>query len=682
MAEAKFTVKWATDIRELRKGFAEFDKFEKRHYKSRDTFRKKEAAHHKEDLKRNKDLFGYREKQLKKEETLYKRQYAIQQRMFREQDTSVKKVSRAVDHERRKQETHDKRKGGGRGTMRSLVSGAGGFLAGGIAGLLMGAAFRGYENYVGVQKQLSGGVGRGTGNLLRNAQGAGRGGNLGYNVEERAGMEPLMARQTGVGGAKGIRSLMAGSRASGMDAGEVGDIFGALREGGTQFSGTGTTMGPGGKEKMTVFSGRGKQEFKNILSAGMASGLEKGRLPEFAQGVATFVRQQSQMSGGTVTGGGFAQLAAALGKNGGAALQGNRGMAALQRFDSALKGPGGGEEGAGFVQRAMGFGQAGSGVGYFGAERQREKGLEDPENFNKIMKQAKLETGGDKDEMSNYLRESGFASSMSMGDKLQDVFNKGGSSKDQQDAVAKIQKESLSLEEQAQKSMTEANTKLGEIAKKFDKSVGIGERSADAMEAAEKLQQQLVELVFDSLAFWKDLFNSARKTTMGKALFGDAEAPEKRLQDARKEQAAALGGSPTERSRRLAAANFKSANASMDMGDENGYAGNRAATLRGKYLSQVAPNRKASPAELSASMKVARGAAGGESEYRSKDYADKYIKLMAQQKPEDIAGGKFSQKLLDAMDKLVRETKANRPHRDVGATYHPGPTARADATGR
>jgi hypothetical protein len=499
MAEAKFTVKWTSDIRELRKSFAEFDKLEKRQHKGRDAFRKKEEKAHKDEVKRTKELFGYREKQLKKEATHYQKVHQTQQRIFKEQDRAFTTSGRTADHERRKQKAHDREKEGffkrqfgtpGKG-VRGFLSGAAGFAAGGLIGILMGAAFKGYENFNAVHKQLGGGIGLGTGNLLRNASRSGRGGNLGFNIGERAAIEPGMARATGFGGSEGIRQSMVAQRATGMEAGEVAEAFGAIR------SGAGATAGKPGQ--VLTQQRKFMQQFADIQAAATASKLPKALRPEFIHGVSEFVQQQAQRLGGAISGGGFAQLAAAVSRLGGAGLQGGRGMGLMQQFSSAMGQQGGGEE-ASFFQRAMGFGRAGSNTHFGQAERMREQGLTDPKNFERVMKQALAETGGDREQASEYLRGVGATNTLSQGDELIKAFDAANGDMTQAMAkVAEIQEKNAPLEKQAADAMKEANTRLELMAHKFDESISIGAKSANLLDLMEKKQMEFVKFIFEKV---------------------------------------------------------------------------------------------------------------------------------------------------------------------------------------
>jgi hypothetical protein len=543
LAEATFKIKWTTDLRELRKGFAEFDKLQKKDFKGRETVRKKEEKHQLAETKRTKELFKLRETHFKKQDSFLKKQLDFQQKSFRVQDTQFRKTEERSRKDKRKQDKddkHDKHKGPG--SLRTLATTGALFAGAGLMAMIMSAAQRGYESFNQVHRTLGRGIGLGGGNLFRNASRAGSGGpggNLGFNIEERAGMEPGMARAAGFGGPGAIRSMMTAQRL-GMDEGQAGDLFGAIRT-------SGSVAGSAQGQQKKV-----QKEFADIQATSIASKLPKALRPEFMGGVAQLMHQQQAM-GNEVSGGGIGKLLAFMNRSGTAAFQGSRGTEALGRLDQSIKNPGGGEEGMALIQRAMGFGKAG-GVGFLKSERMREEGvLGDPENFNRVMKQVKSETGGNKDEASYMLKQLGAVPSMNIGDKLQDLHNQGFDPKKLGEELEKIKKEAGSPEQQAADNMKEANTRLQYMAGKFDKSVHIGEVSAKTLDAIEDIQTEFVTFLFkyipkliDDIKYlvtaFKEFVNDLkvgingiiRAVTFDKKykLFGDVQMPEEKQKDA------------------------------------------------------------------------------------------------------------------------------------------------------
>jgi hypothetical protein len=492
VAEAKFQIVWTSDLRELKKSFAEVDKLTKKYDKGRDLFRKKEDRAHKDEMKRTKELFKFRENAHKSEEKYIKQQLQAHSQLQKVQSRMHQSTSAAQDRARKKDKEHirdvDKAiKGSSLGKLAGFGKAAAGLGLGGLAGILIGATFRGYETHLGVQKALGGSIGLGfKGGIEGNASRA-RGGAFGYNIGEVAGMQPMAARATGIAGPSTTRAMMAASRATGMEGGEVGDIFGAIKQGGTSFAPT---------KKKGIFS-LGVKEFEKMQASATFSGLEKARFPEFAQSMAQLIRSASSTAAGVVTGGSFAGLAALFGKLGGEGFRGSRGMEKLATFDQGVKRPGGGPEGDALIKQALGFGNPGSGVGFMAAERRQEKGLRDPNTFRDVMAYVQRMTGGNQDESSYTLKSAGLSNSMENGDVLQKIYQESLKGVDIQKALEEEMRKNKPIEEQALDAMKEAGTSLAEMAHKFDFSAAIGATVAPAMEKLESLQMELVTAIFD-----------------------------------------------------------------------------------------------------------------------------------------------------------------------------------------
>lgn len=498
--EAKFTVKWASDVKDLRKSFAEVESFQKKEHKTRTVVKKTEDKAHNDALKRVKVEAAAKTRAAKQEENEKRRlveqhtklQLRSQQKVESEQLKSKKKLERDSTDAFKKKEHHKQTKFD---KASSFAKGAAGFAIGGAVGMIIGAAVKGYQSLLGVQSHLGGSIGIGyKGSILGNARRSG-GAQYGYNAGDVAGMMPSVARSTGAASPDVLRKFMATTRATGMDGGEVGEVFGAIRQAGTSFAPQ-TRTGEGGKKQ--VFN-LGVQEFQKIQSAAMYSGLEKSRFGEFASGISQLLKSGASMAGGAIDSAGYSKIAAMFGKLGGEGFRGRRGMERLSQFDQALMHPGGGDN-ANMALMEQGFGTPGSGVGFWKAQRQREQGLRDPANFSRVMEFANKYSGGDSNERAGYLQNRGFASSLEQADKLQEIFEKYSQDKDSLDtALKEFTDNNKSVEEQARDAMKESATMLGEMARKFDHSIEIGEKSVKTMLAIEHMQEKFVDFMFNTL---------------------------------------------------------------------------------------------------------------------------------------------------------------------------------------
>lgn len=178
---------------------------------------------------------------------------------------------------------------------------------------------------------------------------------LGYSPEETLQAVRQFSRATG-SGADSERGMTA-ARVLGLDTGEVSGLFGEMRR------------GAGG------FGDKGFKDFQKIMQAAVKGGVDASTLPEYLEGVKSFVQGAGGVSGGSVSGLPMAQILSLFGQSGIAGLQGARGAAIANKFDAAIKGPGGGEEGRAFILNTLGFGKAGGGASYYEATKQQELGL-------------------------------------------------------------------------------------------------------------------------------------------------------------------------------------------------------------------------------------------------------------------------------------------------------------------
>lgn len=198
-----------------------------------------------------------------------------------------------------------------------------------------------------------------------------------YTAEETTRQAAGVARRTG-----SIRDVSFAQKVSragvGMNVESAAGQMGGMRQAG--FSGFGQ-------------GGSGRKEFQRMISMGMESGLEAGRMPEFAEGINALVSKQAGAAAGDVSNQGLTALMAKFGQSGLSGFQGARGAAVAQKLDQAIRKPGAGAEGESFMMRAQGFGVQGGNTSYMDARRQMQKGISDPKNLVRMISQAQAEYG-------------------------------------------------------------------------------------------------------------------------------------------------------------------------------------------------------------------------------------------------------------------------------------------------
>jgi len=273
-----------------------------------------------------------------------------------------KKAEDHINREKKKQEQELKRSreskqlfrggGGGLGSAAGMVGGAALTALAALVSMPFQAITSQYDSYQGYAKNLAnvsgyagGGATADSMKMLRNIPAR----KLGYTPEEAINATALTARATG--SADGAGSTMAVSRLLGTDMNQTAGMFGTIRQGGT----TGFSEGGAGYKQLT-----------RAIAAGMVSGIEKSRMPEFLEGVMTMTQQGASRAGGTVTTGPYAQLLATLGRSGQAGLQGARGAAVGSALEQGFRNPGGGDEGQLRAMAAMGYG---NGASYYQARK-------------------------------------------------------------------------------------------------------------------------------------------------------------------------------------------------------------------------------------------------------------------------------------------------------------------------
>lgn len=448
------------------------------------------------------------------------------------------------------------------GALGAAVGGAG--LLG--LGFLISSARSGYERYLEYGRALGQTAGLAPGRQIRQGIRGAMGSRLGFSMTDTAAMVPAMARATGE---VGPREMQQAQRSTGMETGEVADIFGTLRRAGFTFTGAGR-----GRQSA------GGNEFKKLLAAGTASGLEKARFPEFAQGVKQIVDQQRGLFTGVVNVGDIAKQLAAWGRTGRPGMQGAAGANLFQQVTNAIRQPGGGEFGESFMLQAMGFGKPGGRTDFYAAEKRRESAGRDPGVVMDVMKEFRAQFGRG-EEAALAMREA-LGVSLEQAETLMQIYDSTEDAKAKQDQIAQIMKEAAPLEKQSLEAMKDVGHTVQRIATLTDRGIGIGAKVAPLIEKLEDWQ-------YEALQFLMQIAQDVRSiTTFIKDKFGDSDKEAQRATTSlAKKFAEPLSLDPMERRKQIAERRRLEQQASTAMGEESAF-GTAVRAVKGAFGKQGA----------------------------------------------------------------------------------------------
>lgn len=296
---------------------------------------------------------------------------------------------------------------------------------------------------------------------------------LGFGPIEAAQQAAPIARATGVMGGRALKTGLATQRATTMGAGEVAQFMGLLTQAGSGF-------GRGGG---------GKKQLEKVIAAGMETGLERARLPEFFSGVSALTQRMAAATAGKVDVEGITRSLAMMGSTGAPGLKGARGAAVAQTIDRAIRQPGGGEAGEAFMLQAYGFGKPGGDATYYEAMQRREKGLSDPENLRDVVAEAQRRYGG-KEERALAMKKLLKIDTL-IWEELEKAVDTGDKEK-----IDKVLKKTQSVDKQALAEMQEFGDTTRHMADLQNRSVGIGESIEDSVK---RLEEVINEFVINAL---------------------------------------------------------------------------------------------------------------------------------------------------------------------------------------
>jgi hypothetical protein len=491
---------------------------------------------------------------------LIKRGERQKQEAFKKTKETIDAQGKAVDDQRKKAAKEGRLGGvkrfaggmlGGMGlgmlAQRPTAAGVGGMLgripsraAGAVAGFMGTGLSAAYQQYMQYGMAIGGLVGLGDRGQyrggLRAAGGVG-GAGLGYGPTATAQQARAVGRATGNIGA--VYRAQQVARATGMGVEEAGGYMGMIRQAGFGFGGR--VRGPGGST--TQVGREGTRAMTKMIEAGMVSGIERARLPEFLQGVSSIAQQV----GGTVTGrtnvAGISQFMATLGRTGLPGFQGARGAAVAGQLNQAIQRPGGGEAGQAMVLQALGFGKPGGQRTYYEALKLQQKGMQRPETITELFRETYRQLGvegaggtpGVQQEANIALSEM-TGLSLDQVEQLGEVMNSSKSMDEKMAEVKEIMEEAKPIEEQALEQMTKGfGGVVKHVAGVEAEMVYLGGKVAPAFMSIQKLQLQglkiLVDLLKDIIGVLKEIWFEI-KLLVGReygVFKGDLSATEKLL---------------------------------------------------------------------------------------------------------------------------------------------------------
>lgn len=328
---------------------------------------------------------------------------------------------------------------------------------GGVAGFAMTGLSNAYQSYLQYGQAVGGLVGLGRPGQMKagraGAHGA-SGARLGYSMIETAQQAAGVGRATRNIGA--VYKAQQAARATGMDVGEVTGYMGMIRQAGHGFGGMAT--GPGGQQQQVGQSG--PKMLEKVIAAGMLSGIEKARLPEYLQGLSNITQAAAARTSGKVDIEKIASFQTLLGKSGLAGFQGARGAAVTQQLMQSTVTPGGGEAGQSMMLQALGFGKPGGKTSYYSALKNQQQGMERPENVAAMFKEVYSQLGvvgkggsGKNQEEANLALSEMTGLSIKQIEDLGEILNSGKSSEEQMKSIKKQMEKAEPIDKQALREM-------------------------------------------------------------------------------------------------------------------------------------------------------------------------------------------------------------------------------------
>jgi len=376
------------------------------------------------------------------------------------------------------------------GGLSGLAGGLLGFITSGIAGVYQksmqfGAAQSALTGLAS-RKEVKGGVRAGVG--------------MGYTPMETVQHQIALAKTTGAAAAASRAQQI--SRYTGMDVGQVGGYMGMIRQAGYGFGGQ-TKYGQAGRE--------GTKELTKAIEAGMISGLEKGRLPEFLQGVSQITQQIGGRVAGKVDVGSisrFMGFMGAGGRKGFEGFRGARGAAVAAQLNMAIQRPGGGEAGQAMMLQALGFGKPGGTTPYYQALKQQQMGISGDKNnaiklFREVYSQlGRVGVGGSAavNQEANLALGEMTGLGLDQVEKLGDLINSGEISNEEMKEIKEILKETKDPQKEALAVMKKGfmSAKM-HIARVEEAQIAMGKTVEPYLKELEKLQLRALKFFINQI---------------------------------------------------------------------------------------------------------------------------------------------------------------------------------------
>jgi hypothetical protein len=381
---------------------------------------------------------------------------------------------------------------------RGVATAVGTFVGNALLGafnLVRNAATSGYDTYMQYGQSLSKSIGLGSGKQVSRGMSGAMGSKLGFSRIDTANMVPIMARATGE---VGPRELQQGNRATGMDVGEVGGVYSTLARAGYNFSGAGSKK-----------QSEGGKEFQRLIAGGMESGLKKGRLPEYLEGVQRIVQEQQGNLTGKIDADGIAKLLTMFGKTGMPGMQGAAGAGVLAKLNSSMMGSGG-DAADSLIMRAYGFGSPNGKTSYYDALKRKQQGATSS-NLRDMVGEVTKEYGSGREGTMALSNIGGI--SLEQAEAVMQIMKNGKSTDAQLKDIDKVMQGSKSLEQQSLDAMKGLGHAVERTADLTNRGIKMGEKMAPLIEKVEDWEykglqalMQIADDIGEIRSFLKDKF--------------------------------------------------------------------------------------------------------------------------------------------------------------------------------
>lgn len=364
---------------------------------------------------------------------------------------------------------------------------------------------QGYQQYVGYGRAAGQTIGQGSVSDVNFARAQA----LAFDKTETIGQAHGVARATGQLGATG--TAQASARFFGGSVEETTGLMGALTRGGQRFNNQG--------------GGAGRTQMFRMLRDATASGLDRSRVGEHLEAVASAVEATGGSLAGNVDASQISGLLAMIGSTGRSGFQGARGMNVLSQIDQGFKSGGRDEYSQAMQLGAFGFGVPGQDTDYYTARGRQEQGIfgeGGTQNLLDVMNFVRGQTGNRQEQVIS-AQDSGLFGNLTQS-QIEGLFSavdsSGGNIASVEQAIDALRSSQGSIEEQIRDNMKQGQANVAQrIVDLNNRLTDIGERSFDSLanmqNAVISLQDNLLPTAIRILETISDVVTDIRNSIPG-----------------------------------------------------------------------------------------------------------------------------------------------------------------------